>query len=115
MKSFLYFYLGEQGVANAKADLETAEGRELKLVKELKKLNKKISNTAINPPSEQHHQLSEIKDKLEQATREKEVAKKDADDMVREQEAVKMIRYKVGFNKMVIGYLDLAEKVSNIW
>ena len=72
-----------------------------------------MGNTATTPP-EQQHQLNEIKDKLEQATREKELAKLDADERVREQEAVKMIRFKVGFNKMVTGYLDLAEKVKDI-
>lgn len=99
---------GEQGVANAKGDLDTAESRETKLVKELKKLNKK--STSANPPPEQQHQLNEMKDKLEQATREKEIAKIDVDEKIREQEAVKMIRFKVGFNKVVVGYLDLAEK-----
>ena len=102
-------YSGEQGVANAKGDLETAESREAKLVKELKKLNKKSSSA--NPPPEQQHQLNEMRDKLEQATREKEIAKIDVDEKIREQEAVKMIRFKVGFNKVVVGYLDLAEKV----
>lgn len=53
-----------------------------------------------------------MKDKLEQATREKEIAKIDVDEKIREQEAVKMIRFKVGFNKVVVGYLDLAEKVK---
>ena len=53
-----------------------------------------------------------MKDKLEQATREKEIAKIDVDEKIKEQEAVKMIRFKVGFNKVVVGYLDLAEKVS---
>ena len=108
----IYFkYLGEQGVGNAKAELDTAEGRETKLVKELKKLNKK--NTSSNLPSEQQQQLNETKDKLEQATREKELANINVDDKVREQEAVKMIRFKVGFNKVVVGYLDLAEKVRH--
>ena len=102
-------HLGEQGVGNAKADLDTAESRESKLVKELKKLNKK--STSANPSPEQQHQLNEMKDKLEQATREKEIAKIDVDEKIREQEAVKMIRFKVGFNKVVVGYLDLAEKV----
>ena len=91
--------------------METAESRELKLVKELKKLNKKNNNTSINLPPEQQHQLNETRDKLDQATREKELAKLDVDDKVREQEAVKMIRVKVGLNKVVVGYLDLAEKV----
>ena len=103
-------HLGEQGVGNAKADLDTAESRESKLVKELKKLNKK--STSANPPPEQQHQLNEMKDKLEQATREKEIAKIDVDEKIREQEAVKMIRFKVGFSKLVVGYLDLAEKVK---
>ena len=53
-----------------------------------------------------------MKDKLDQATREKEIAKIDVDEKIKEQEAVKMIRFKVGFNKVVVGYLDLAEKVS---
>ena len=83
-------------------------------MKELKKLNKKVNNTNSNLPPEQQHQLNEIKDKLEQATKEKELAKIDVDDKVREQEAVKMIRFKVGFNKVVVGYLDLAEKVGKI-
>ena len=83
----------------------------MKLVKELKKLNKKVNNTSTNLPPEQQYQLNEIKDKLEQATREKELAKVDVDDKVREQEAVKMIRFKVGFNKVLVGYLDLAERV----
>ena len=108
-ESIHLFHLGEQGVGNAKADLDTAESRESKLVKELKKLNKK--STSANPPPEQQHQLNEMKDKLEQATREKEIAKIDVDEKIREQEAVKMIRFKVGFNKVVVGYLDLAEKV----
>ena len=87
----------------------------MKLVKELKKLNKKVNNTSSNLPPEQQYQLNETKDKLEQATREKELAKLDVDDKVREQEAVKMIRFKVGFNKVLVGYLDLAEKVSNLY
>ena len=78
-------------------------------MKDLKKLNKKL------PPNltpEQNYQLNEIKDKLEQATREKELAKIEASGRVKEQEAVKMIRFKAGINKMTIGYLDVAEKVS---
>ena len=91
----------------------------MKLVKELKKLNKRRSSSTANTPSstaevQQQLQLNEVKDKLEQATREKELAKIDVDDKVREQEAIKMIRFKVGFNRMVIGYLDMAEKVSDI-
>ena len=89
--------------------MDTAESRESKLVKELKKLSKK--STSANNAPEQQHQLNEMKDKLEQATREKEIAKIDVDEKIREQEAVKMIRFKVGFNKVVVGYLDLAEKV----
>ena len=116
---FYFCHLGEQGVANAKADLETTEGKELKLVKELKKLNKRRSSSTANTPSstaevQQQLQLNEVKDKLEQATREKELAKIDVDDKVREQEAIKMIRFKVGFNRLLIGYLDMAEKVSDI-
>ena len=99
---------GEQGVANAKADSETSESKELKLLKDLKKLNKKLPP---NPTPEQNYQLNEIKDKLEQATREKELAKVDVDCKVKEQEAVKMIRFKVGMSKMAVGYLDVAEKV----
>ena len=57
--------------------------------------------------------MNETKDKLEQATREKELANINVDDKVREQEAVKMIRFKVGFNKVVVGYMDLAEKVRH--
>ena len=76
-------------------------------------MNKKAHNTSSNLPSEQQQQLNETKDKLEQATREKELAKINVDDKVREQEAVKMIRFKVGFNKVVVGYLDLAEKVRH--
>ena len=45
---------------------------------------------------------------------EKELAKIEVSDKIREQEAVKMIRFKSGFNKLVVGYLDLAEKVSII-
>jgi hypothetical protein len=101
---------GEQGIANAKADLDTSENRESKLVKELKKLNKKAHNSSSSLSHDQQQQLNDIKDKLEQSTREKELAKIEVSDKIREQEAVKMIRFKSGFNKLVVGYLDLAEK-----
>ena len=109
---FISYKLGEQGVAGAKADLEAAEGKEIKLLKELKKLNKKVNHTP-SPPPEQTQQLHEIKGKLEQATKDKEFAKVEADERVKEQEAIKMIRFKVGMNKMNIGYLDAAEKVNH--
>ena len=108
---YLCSFEGEQGIANAKADLDTSENRESKLVKELKKLNKKAHNTSSSLSHDQQQQLNDIKDKLEQSTREKELAKIEVSDKIREQEAVKMIRFKSGFNKLVVGYLDLAEKV----
>ena len=77
----------------------------------MKKLNKKAHNTSSSLSNDQQQQLNDIKDKLEQSTREKELAKIEVSDKIREQEAVKMIRFKSGFNKLVVGYLDLAEKV----
>ena len=112
--TYLCLCKGEQGIANAKADLDTSENRESKLVKELKKLNKKAHNTSSSLSNDQQQQLNDIKDKLEQSTREKELAKIEVSDKIREQEAVKMIRFKSGFNKLVVGYLDLAEKVHII-
>ena len=100
---------GEQAVESAKSDYEAVEHREHKLSKDLKKLSKKAGN-APNPPQEVIIQLRDLQHKLDQASKDKQLFRREANDRIKEQEATKMIRFKTAFNRISTGYLDLAEK-----
>jgi len=89
----------------AKADLQTAEIKEGKLKKELKKAAKKATT----------EELREMSLKLGEAEREKDLAQLEVVDRVREHEAVKMIRIKEGIFKISEAYIDYAQKCDVIF
>eukprot|EP00092_Neocalanus_flemingeri_P001509 GFUD01001611.1.p1 GENE.GFUD01001611.1~~GFUD01001611.1.p1 ORF type:complete len:407 (+),score=101.73 GFUD01001611.1:160-1380(+) len=89
----------------AKADLQTAEIKEGKLKKELKKAAKKATT----------EELREMSVKLGEAEREKDLAQLEVVDRVREHEAVKMIRIKEGLFKISEAYIDYAQKCDVIF
>jgi len=89
----------------AKADLQTAEIKEGKLKKELKKAAKKATT----------EELREMSLKLGEAEREKDLAQLEVVDRVREHEAVKMIRIKEGLFKISEAYIDYAQKCDVIF
>merc|ERR1719419_1711411 len=84
----------------AKTDLQSAEVKEGKLKKELKKAAKKATT----------EELREMSLKLSEAEREKDLAQLEVVDRVREHEAVKMIRIKEGLFKISEAYIDYAQK-----
>merc|ERR1719419_11488 len=84
----------------AKTDLQSAEVKEGKLKKELKKAAKKATT----------EELREMSLKLSEAEREKDLAQLEVVDRVREHEAVKMIRIKDGVSKVSEAYVDYAQK-----
>jgi len=89
----------------SKADLQTAEIKEGKLKKELKKAAKKATT----------EELREMSVKLGEAEREKDLAQLEVVDRVREHEAVKMIRIKEGLFKISEAYIDYAQKCDVIF
>merc|ERR1719300_1231820 len=89
----------------AKADLQTAEIKEGKLKKELKKAAKKATT----------EELREMSLKLGEAEREKDLAMMEVGDRAREHEAVKMIRIKEGLFKISEAYIDYAQKCDVIF
>jgi len=109
-QNFKMILEGEQGVESAKSDYEACEHREHKLAKDLKKLSKKAGNCPKDPPTETVLQLRDLQHKLDQASKDKALFKREANDRIKEQEAVKMIRFKAAFNRLTAGHLDLADK-----
>ena len=89
----------------AKVELQTAEQKEGKLKKELKKAAKKATA----------EELREMSGKLGEAEREKDMAQLEVVDRVREHEAVKMIRIKEGLFKISEAYIDYAQKCDVIF
>ena len=89
----------------AKVELQTAEQKEGKLKKELKKAAKKATA----------EELREMSAKLGEAEREKDMAQLEVVDRVREHEAVKMIRIKEGLFKISEAYIDYAQKCDVIF
>ena len=89
----------------AKTDLQSAEVKEGKLKKELKKAAKKATT----------EELREMSLKLSEAEREKDLAQLEVVDRVREHEAVKMIRIKEGLFKISEAYIDYAQKCDVIF
>merc|ERR1719369_1891330 len=96
---------GAKQLDMAKADLQTAEIKEGKLKKELKKAAKKATT----------EELREMSLKLGEAEREKDLAQLEVVDRVREHEAVKMIRIKEGIFKISEAYIDYAQKCDVIF
>merc|ERR1719481_1556103 len=96
---------GAKQLDMAKADLQTAEIKEGKLKKELKKAAKKATT----------EELREMSVKLSEAEREKDLAQLEVVDRVREHEAVKMIRIKEGIFKISEAYIDYAQKCDVIF
>ena len=96
---------GAKQLDMAKTDLQTAEAKEGKLKKELKKAAKKAT------PEE----LRDMTSKLGEAEREKDLAQLEVVDRVREHEAVKMIRIKEGLFKISEAYIDYAQKCDVIF
>ena len=93
-QNFKMILEGEQGVEAAKSDYEAVEHREHKLAKDLKKLSKKAGNCPREPSQEVVLQLRDLQHKLDQASKDKALFKREANDRIKEQEAIKMIRYK---------------------
>lgn len=89
----------------AKVELQTAEQKEGKLKKELKKAAKKATA----------EELRDMSVKLAEAEREKDLAQLEVVDRVREHEAVKMIRIKEGLFKISEAYIDYAQKCDVIF
>jgi len=89
----------------AKAELQSAEQKEGKLKKELKKAAKKATA----------EELRDMSVKLGEAEREKDLAQLEVVDRVREHEAVKMIRIKEGLFKISEAYIDYAQKCDVIF
>ena len=89
----------------AKTDLQTAEQKEGKIKKELKKAAKKATA----------EELREMTNRLQEAEREKDIAQLEVVDRVREHEAVKMIRIKEGLFKVSEAYVDFAQKCDVIF
>ena len=89
----------------AKTDLQTAEQKEGKIKKELKKAAKKATA----------EELREMTSRLSEAEREKDIAQLEVVDRVREHEAVKMIRIKEGLFKVSEAYVDFAQKCDVIF
>lgn len=89
----------------SKAELQSAEQKEGKLKKEIKKAAKKAT------PEE----LRDMTVKLREAEREKDNAQLEVVDKIREHEAVKMIRIKEGFFKLSEAYIDCAQKCDVIF
>lgn len=81
---------GERGLVSAKAVLDNAQSKELKLRKEIKKAAKKTPRA----------ELSELQDKHQTAERERDLAQIEVFDRSREHEVVKMIRMKDGLLKL---------------
>merc|ERR1719192_2365067 len=91
---------GAKQLDTAKTDLQTAEQKEGKIKKELKKGAKKATA----------EELREMTTRLSEAEREKDIAQLEVVDRVREHEAVKMIRIKEGLFKISEAYIDYAQK-----
>jgi len=96
---------GARQLDMSKADLQTAEIKEGKLKKELKKAAKKATT----------EELREMSLKLAEAEREKDLAQLEVVDRIREHEAVKMIRIKEGMFKISEAYIDYAQKCDVIF
>jgi len=84
----------------ARTNLATAEQKETKTKKDLKKAAKKA-------PAEEIRELSV---RLTEAEREKDMAMLEVNDRVREHEVVKLIRIKEGLFKVSEAYIDYAQK-----
>merc|ERR1719402_2030377 len=89
----------------AKTNLQTAEQREGKLKKELKKAAKKATA----------EELREMSARLASVEREKDLAQLEVIDRIREHEAVKLIRVKEGLFKVSEAYIDLGQKCDVIF
>lgn len=109
-QNFKMILEGEQGVEAAKSDYEAVEHREHKLAKDLKKLSKKAGNCPREPSQEVVLQLRDLQHKLDQASKDKALFKREANDRIKEQEAIKMIRFKTAFTRLTAGHLDLTDK-----
>ena len=90
---------GEKGVDQARALVEAAEAKEVKLKKEEKKLRKRSSSNV--------GELSEIQDKIAKVQREKDYAENEASSKVKDHELVKMIRTKEALKKLCDSQLQM--------
>lgn len=89
----------------ARTTLQTAELKETKVKKELKKAAKKATAEEIR----------EMSSRLAEAEREKDIAQVEVVDRIREHEVVKLIRIKEGLFKMSEGYIDYGQKCDVIF
>ena len=99
---------GEKGVDSAKALVEAAEAKEVKLRKEEKKLRKRSSSNV--------GELSEVQEKIAKVQREKDYAENEATVKIKDHELVKMIRAKEALKKLCESQLqmfDLGKVIFN--
>ncbi|KAK3102623.1 hypothetical protein FSP39_012740, partial [Pinctada imbricata] len=96
---------GEKQVAQAKMEHSNCEQKEEKLRKDLRKARKR----------EAKEEAFAIEGKLEQVQTERESTAWEATEVIRENEAVKMIRLKEGFIRMAEAYIELGKKCATIF
>ncbi|XP_013396067.1 uncharacterized protein LOC106163101 [Lingula anatina] len=96
---------GEKHVDMSKNNLGACELRETKIKKELKKAAKKSTT----------EELRQLENKLMQAERAKNLAQLEVTDRLRENEAVKIIRYKEGMLRLSEAYVELGRKCAIIF
>lgn len=101
---FEFIHEGERHVDQAKAHLNVCDQRESKVKKELKKAAKKATNEELN----------HLEKKLSQAERARDLAQLELADRVRDNEAVKLIRFKDGLLKLSNAYVELGKKCAII-
>lgn len=93
---------GERMVDNAKAQVEAAETKEIKLQKDAKKLKKRSTLDS--------NELQEIEDRIAKVQRDKDYLEIEANSKVKDQELVKMVRVKTAMKKLCASHLSLSDK-----
>jgi len=93
---------GEKGVDAAKALVDTAEAKEVKLRKEEKKI-KKRSNLDCD-------ELRDVQIKIAKTQRDKDYAESEANSKIKEHELVKMIRVKEAMKKFCNSQAEICDK-----
>lgn len=97
---------GERHVDQARNHLTACEQRELKIKKELKKAAKHKAT---------QEEMKQLEIKLAQAERAKDLAQLEVVDRIRENESLKMVRFKEGLMKISEAYVELATKCAIIF
>jgi hypothetical protein len=96
---------GERHVDQARNHMAACEQQELKIKKELKKAAKKATTEELN----------RLEIKLGQAERAKDLAQLEVIDRIRENEMIKLVRFKDGMVKVSEAYVELATKCAVIF